>query len=402
MARGRVDGHARPSRPEGCRPADTGPAEAKAVGTEVVDDVVDWSTADISRGVHLVGTGQVPELQELVASRRVGFEPCHPDGRLDFKAFSGLATGAEAPTRTVVLALVFAVEDKDIDLRSVGDVELDLPEATDEVGTKVPDERCRVVRLAHLVDLSGLETPWSVLDAAARIELGIEASELVAGGRPEVEPVLLPFRPRRETAAVVVGEAGDLELAVGLRLGATETSLLVPVGQPDRVCTERIDLGHRDFETLAVGAYAPELVALVVRGNGDTGTTAVGRKHERTGKSRGTAQVRTGVALVVIDVTMIDETGADHVERVDTLVVEPHPDVHPAARGVVPEVVGVPQKRGTTSRDGGAEDGREVLLDPSKDVTRGEHGRRSSVQSQSSRGRNESLLEHGALLGLCP
>lgn len=149
MALGRVDSDSRSGSPEGCRTSDTGPTETKAVSTEVIDHFVRRARANVGGGIDLVGTGQVPELQELVTSRLVGFKPGHPDGRLDFETFLGLATSTKAPARAVVLALVFAIEDKGIDFGLVGDIELDRTEATDEVRTKVPDERGCVVRLAH-------------------------------------------------------------------------------------------------------------------------------------------------------------------------------------------------------------------------------------------------------------
>lgn len=243
-----------------------------------------------------------------------------------------------------------------------------------------------------------MEAPWPILDATARIELGIEAGELPASCGTEVDPVLLTLRPGRKAAAVVVGESGDPKFAVHLRLGTADAIGLVPVSEPDRMGAERIDLGHQDFETLAVGADTPEFVAPVVGVERDARTTTVSRKHERTGKSRSAAEVRPRLALEVVELGL-------QLECATGVTVYPFvlaTDAEIVVRPVLLVVVGTALEVDLLDRLSLGKVHRVLVLHPREELVGSERGRRSSIQSQSGRNRNESLLEHDALLGLSP
>lgn len=286
------DGHAIWSR-------ERQPAEAETVRTLVVDHVVRRTSAGIDGDAARVAAGHVLEDHDEAVIDVL--RPTEADRRRDDIAILVLVL-AIAPAWTEVLAGMITMESKEEWLRRIEHHRLarSRRESTEVVRAEIDDERGRAVRFLPCRDAIGAEAFLAILDAAGGVQLGVEARELVAGRRAEIEPVLLVLPPDRVTAAVVVGSTDDLERAVRLGLVAAEDTLLAPVVEAIGVEAHFLDLADRDLEAFVVGPEPPHLALLVVR----TDVVAIARKGDGTSEGGWRTEVRPGLALVLIDMSM--------------------------------------------------------------------------------------------------
>ncbi len=274
-----------------------------------------------------------------------------------------------------------AVQNEKVSLGLVAKVELGRSVTAHEPRTEVPDHGDGLVELLNDQNLGRCEPLRSVLHAATRVELGIEAGELVARNRRKVQVVLEPAAPERVTTAVVVGKPSDLEqppapFRIHLGLVAANPSLHAPVVEANGVETDRLDLGSWDLEAVAVTTDAPDhqtLVVLVVR----VDSMPVISQHDRTSKTRRRTEIRPRVTLVVVDRIVLHQFAGVAPVAVDVAVAPAHTDVIAAA--VVATIVELAAPEVDLCRLRTLGKGvRKRFLDPGKEVLNWERRCRSS------------------------
>lgn len=321
--------HAFTSRPEGntLLIRKTGPTETKAIGGEVVADVVHWASTCIDGHVDLVAAGQSLELQHQATIDRL--EPGHLDRGFDLVTSWCLAIVTETPTSTVALALAFSVECESVDLASFQPDRLTVSakEPGKEVRTEVPHQRRGAVGFTHSRNLGRLEV--AILDAASR-SLGTETTEVPALSITGVEPVLLAtLGPERELHALIIGwETNDLEFPIVLGTIAASTTALPPVTQAIGASTHLLDFARSDVVALAISPEPGELTAHIVGIDGEVRSSVAG-EHQIAGELGCAAATETRLhpAAILADVAKAHELVARELAKAVDIAVWANPEV---------------------------------------------------------------------------